>query len=75
MERREDLEEAIDEMHADKFKDNKAKQYVLYKMWVGWKYGRLGSGNRVPVHDCIRRLILRKFPPLVGTTVTGYKAV
>ena len=75
MEHREDLEEAIDEMHADALKDNKSKCYSLYGIWVGWKYGRLGFSNRVPVDDCVRRLILCNFPPPVGPTVTGYKAV
>ena len=41
---------------------NKNFRFIAYRQYIGLMYGRLGSGNRIPIPSCVLRNICSEFP-------------
>ena len=63
----EELQSAMLHLYADlndevnKGMDNNVKRYICYKLYIFWKWGRLGAGNRKRVCRCVELEIKENF--------------
>ena len=72
MMQKEDLDDAVRDLMMDEDLTNKQRRYSMYRDWIRFKYGSLGPGERKEVNECVRMLIITRFPPPEGTTLTGF---
>ena len=46
---------------ANKEIENNVKRYISYKLYINWKWGRLGAGRRKRVCKCVEQEIKLNF--------------
>ena len=72
MQQKDDLDEGVRDLMMNDDLTNKQRRYQMYRDWIRFKFGCLGPGERKPIDKCVRILIVAKFPPPVGTELTGF---
>lgn len=73
IQQKDDLDNGIRDLMMEEDLRNKQKRYQMYRDWIRFKYGSLGPSEKKHVDKYVRKLIVTKFPPPIGTELTGYR--